>query len=207
MTTALKIEAASPSALITRIQSIVHQQASALVQNGHDVYVISGSTGRYTRHTASNPAATVNKAFRLPDNDKLLLNTEANGRPVAELLWSLAIAESRGQLLPGCRRDDVVHLTRWPNFTRLPTTENSLRIAALLTARPTSLVLASRILDIDESEVFSFYSAASYAGYTRVVNRIVNAEQQHKPANPARLGLISKLMDHLKSLQGQRKAA
>ncbi|MEJ2063302.1 MAG: hypothetical protein P8X74_08520 [Reinekea sp.] len=66
-------------------------------------------------------------------------------RDLAELLWHLAYHQSAGGLLPGCRRDDVIKLIQWPNFTRLPKSPESHRIAALFSRRATSIVLASRI--------------------------------------------------------------
>mgnify|MGYP001426156569 CR=1 FL=1 len=104
-------------------------------------------------------------------------------RPVSELLWTVAYHQSNGALLGQCRRDDVVQLVRWPNFTRLPHELSDHRMAALLTRRATSLVLASRVLKTDEPELNRFYSAAHAAGYTRIVNRpasTVIERQEHK---------------------------
>lgn len=70
-------------------------------------------------------------------------------------------------LLPR-RRGGVAH---WPNFTRLPQTPNSLRIAALLVQHPTSVTLAARLLKIEREELYQFYSAARCAGLARAVNR------------------------------------
>jgi hypothetical protein len=50
-------------------------------------------------------------------------------RNLDELLWNASLSVSGGRLLKGCEPDDVVLLKHWPNFTRIETTTNSIRIA------------------------------------------------------------------------------
>jgi hypothetical protein len=131
----------------------------------------------------------------------LTIHNDKSGRPLDELIWCMAFHLSDGELLSGCRRDDVVKLTRWPNLTRLPNTPNGFRIAALLTQRATSPVLASRLLKISEAEINRFYSAAQRAGYTTIINRqpstvIERKEHRHQ-------SIIGKLFAHL---SGKSKA-
>ena len=92
------------------------------------------------------------------------------GRPADEFFWRYGLSLSQGQLLPGCHASDVMQLRQWPNFTRLPMTPNSYRIAALLTARPMTLDTAQRLLDIDHQELYRFCSAAWLAGYLRQIH-------------------------------------
>jgi hypothetical protein len=101
---------------------------------------------------------------RMPSQDSI-------GRNIDELMWMAAFHASQGRLMEGCYRDDVVELTYWPNLTRLPVTENTPRIAALLNRHPTSVTLASRLLKVDMAEMYRFYSAARCAGLARAVNR------------------------------------
>lgn len=93
------------------------------------------------------------------------------GRNIDELMWTAAFHASDSRLMLGCYRDDVVELRHWPNFTRIPHTPNSLRIAALLVQHPTSVTLAARLLKIEREELYQFYSAARCAGLARAVNR------------------------------------
>lgn len=193
--------------MLEEVQSHIAHQLNTLVNNGKsEAYVIVGNAGLYQTvfavSSSTTPTATI-----LTDDDSRVVNARAEGRPVAELLWNLGLASADGQLLGQCRRNDVVQLNRWPNFTRIHATPNSLKIAALLSSRATSPVLASRILDLDEAEVFSFYSAAASAGYAQVLNRTAVQEIRSPSVNPQRQSLISRLMTHLKSLQMQRKAA
>lgn len=116
------------------------------------------------------------------------------GRPLDELLWTLAWHCSSGQLLDDCRRNDVVSFSRWPNLTRLPSNGTTARVVALMTARPSSVVLASRLLGISEDAVAQVYSAGMKAGYATPVNRVVEAPtlKPHKHRS-----LIGRLMDRL----------
>lgn len=104
-------------------------------------------------------------------NHQRMPSKESIGRNIDELMWQTAFYASKGRLMEGCYRDDVVELTYWPNLTRLPLTPNTARIAALLNRHPTSVTLASRLLKVDMSEMFQFYSAARCAGLARALNR------------------------------------
>jgi hypothetical protein len=93
------------------------------------------------------------------------------GRNIDELMWRAAYYASAGKLMAGCYRDDVVELAYWPNLSRVPHTENSARIAALLSRHPTSITFATRLLKVETAEMYRFYSAARCAGLARPVNR------------------------------------
>lgn len=100
-----------------------------------------------------------------------LPSPEAIGRNIDELMWQTAFYASNGRLMEGCFRDDVVELTYWPNLTRVPLTENTPRIAALLNRHPTSVTFAARLLKVPMDEMYQFYSAARCAGLARALNR------------------------------------
>lgn len=130
--------------------------------------------------------------FKVTVLTKLDFEREARlyGRNIDELMWHAAFHASQGRLMDGCRRDDVVELAYWPNLTRLPSTPNSMRIAALLSRYPTSIALAHRFLRIEPEEAYQFYSAARCAGLARSLNR-TPVEPPMKPhRNQALLGLL-----------------
>ncbi len=99
------------------------------------------------------------------------ITSPSTGRNIDELMWQVAFYASGGRLMHGCYRDDVVELEQWPNLSRLPHTPNTMRIAALLARRPTSISLAARLLKIEPAEIYQFYSAARTAGIAKPVNR------------------------------------
>ena len=112
------------------------------------------------------------------------------GRNIEELMWMAGFYASNGLLMEGLYRDDVVELMHWPNFTRLPMTRNSLRIASLLSSRPTSITFAQRFLKIDPSEIFQFYTAAHCAGLARAINKTAVEPPMKPHRNQPLLGLL-----------------
>lgn len=206
MSNALNFDADTAKWLLDQIQGhIEHRMDTLITTNGRQEILIAGAEALFLVRESKNTHPL--RSYLLEHTDTALADVRQNGRPVAELLWNLALMGSEGNLIGSCRRNDVVKLQRWPNFTRINSTANSLKIAALLSSRATSPVLASRILDIDEAEVFSFYSAAYAAGYAHSLNRTAELETRPVVANPKRQSLITKLMTHLRSLQVQRSAA
>lgn len=126
-----------------------------------------------------------------------LLDQGIMGRNIDELQWRAALYASRGRLLKGCGRDDVVLLKTWPNLTRLPASPNAVRIAALLTRYPTTVSLAHRLLRIPVEEMNEFYSAAHAAGLAVAVNRKPEqpAEESIKPHRQR--GLLGQLFERV----------
>lgn len=167
--------------LYEQIRFCMDHALDAVLQTSHEFdYVVLGREQLYFRRESILPEAVRRNfpvTFRhktIGDQPEIRNLALEQGRPLSELIWSCAWHMSESSLtglLNGCRRDDVVHLKNWPNLTRLPANEQAPRIAALFTMRPTSLVLATRILDIDERQVFRFYSACRYAGLVRLINR------------------------------------
>ena len=175
-----------------------HQNVRFHFSDTHHVTVL-GTHGRYHCHDISIDSLAKARPSDyqvevLSDSCTEIKNAAQYGRPLQELMWRTAYSISAGALLPGCNRDDVIKLNEWPNLTRLSRSPNICRIAALFSARPTSIELAARILAVPLEELFQFYSAAAYAGYTTAIN---------KPAETLRLkphrrqSLIKKLMVRL----------
>jgi len=159
---------------------------SVSISNGFTQFSMPGSSD-----WLANPA---NDADSIACNKTHDQSGEAQ-RPIDELLWTLGYYSFNGSLSFGCRRDDVVKMVRWPNYTRLPHDSSFHRISALLTSRPTSIVLASKLLNIPEEEVYRFYNAARYAGYVKAINRPdseIPTPRKHKHQS-----LIQRLFKHM----------
>lgn len=133
----------------------------------------------------------------LTDDDQRLPGAETVGRNIDELMWRVGYHASSGRLMHGCFRDDVVELAHWPNLSRLPHSPNSARIAALLASHPTSITFATRLLKIEQAELFQFYSAARCAGLARPINRAV---QEPKLAPHRNQNLLSALLGKIARL-------
>lgn len=192
--------------LIFQIKRAISNQQNILIELVNDQKImLCGKKNRYL------PIGTQSRNLRevklqqfhiqVIDQTSTLLNRVIeHGRPVDELAWQAAYNLSNGRLLPGCRRDDVIALTQWPNFPRIKHSGNAERMAALFASRPTSIELASHILHIPVKELCQFYSAASYAGYTRLLNRQAETFELKPHKNSS---IIIKLMDRFMN-SGQR---
>jgi hypothetical protein len=79
-------------------------------------------------------------------------------------LWKLALYTYRGLLPEGVNVNEPVYLRYWPNLTRFEPTPNAMRISSLWCRQPTNLAVITRMLNIPQRHVFSFYAAASTLG-------------------------------------------
>lgn len=140
--------------------------------------VVLGREGLYRQSECSlnglmeaTPSNTAVK--KLAENSSLVAGVRKKGRELRELQWMLAYEISAGKLLFDAKDTHVFKLDRWPNFTRLPHSDNCLRMTALLGRRATSVALVSRILEIPIEQVRRFYVASREAGYTVALNESV----------------------------------
>lgn len=189
-----------------RVRDLIERGQIAMIGLGdRRALVIRADTGLYfdpdnmAVHLAAHlPAGSCHWQL-LDRKDQLLQDyTDEFGRPLDELLWMLAWSGYSSQnscLTYGARRDDVIQLLRWPNLTRLPHNHTSHRLAALFSARATSVALAGKILGVDEAEVLRFYTAAWHAGLLRRINRPLETPALRIHRHQALLG---SLMRHLR---------
>ncbi len=112
------------------------------------------------------------------------------GRNIDELLWQAGYYASNGRLMEGCRWNDAIKLHYWPNFTRLPITPNTLRIAALLAVQPVTIEHAILCLKVKREEVYQFYCASLCAGAVSTVNGISEAPKLKPHRSNALLGML-----------------
>jgi len=87
-----------------------------------------------------------------------------SSRPTEELIWRLALLASRGRVPKGTDLEAPVILSGWPNLTRLVVPPHALRIAALWSQGPRSLLETAAVLEIPQRYVFAFYSATMALG-------------------------------------------
>lgn len=147
-------------------------------------------------------SATLFHTARLANNDVASLRESSTGKNIRDLLWCAGFYASQGRLIESrssceeVHEYDVIQFTQWPNLSRLPTTPNTMRIFALLTLRPSAIMLIHRKLHIAPQEVYQVYSAACAAGLVRVVSdhmqqaEIDNAEHTRSPEVRNLLGLL-----------------
>ncbi len=120
--------------------------------------------------------------------------------PVDQFLWKLAVRTARGRIPAGTDLRAPVYLYHWPNLSRLLPVQHGLRIAALWTRYPVSLMEAATILNIRPKYLFSFYSAASAIG---LIGHKSRTEGDHEPPQPPpqqheHQGLLRKILSRLR---------
>ena len=121
--------------------------------------------------------------------------------PIDHFLWKLAVRTARGRIPAGTDLRAPVYLRHWPNLSRLLPVQHGLRIAALWTRHPVSLMEAATILNIPPKYLFSFYSAASTIG---LIGHQAKNEDNHEPPPPPlpqqheHQGLFRKILSRLR---------
>lgn len=96
----------------------------------------------------------------LPKNTDDANHQNGITQSIEQFFWKLCLRTSRGKVPVGTDLHVRILLRQWPNFTRTAMTPHALRIAALWSKQPTSLLETAVILNISLSFVFAFYSSA-----------------------------------------------
>lgn len=118
-------------------------------------------------------------------------------RCMHDLLWHAGLYGSRGRLIAGCGRYDVVKLTRWPNLTRVEATPNAVTIAALLSRHPTNINLARSLTGVDADEINAFCSAAFAARSLEILSRVEAAVEPVLEPHRER-SVLAKILNRLR---------
>lgn len=173
------------------------------VLNSQSILIEAPNHGRITLLSADGEYFTdienMSEFCRLPAADfkitvldaaKIKTYKTGIGRNLDELLWQVGFHASGGRLMEGCMWNDVLELSNWPNFTRIPARTSFLRIASLLSKQATSLEYCISLLKISRQEAYQFYTAAACAGAVRVVNRAPRQVNLKPHRNQALLGLL-----------------
>lgn len=162
--------------LLGMIQGVVNSgRASRIVLPGAGELAIVPSKNAYYSNVQDMAGFCRSQvsAFQLVEGSEADILGCATGtqKRIRDLLWSAALHASEGRLIDGCTKYDVVKFRHWPNLTRLPITQNSARIAALLTHHSCTIMLVPRVLSVNIEEVNEVYSAAYSCGIAQVISR------------------------------------
>jgi len=129
------------------------------------------------------------------------LNNEERWTHFESVLWKAALWTYQGRLPAGIALDTRVYLAHWPNLTRLAEVPDAMRIAALWTEHPMSLLHTADALKIPQRHVFSFFSAAYTLGIAGQAKRESDElfDSGVVPRSEKR-PVIKRMMKHLRSL-------
>lgn len=128
------------------------------------------------------------------------VNDKSNFQDLDAFLWKVSLWTAQGRVPKGIDLDCPVYLRHWPNMTRLMLFPHAMRIAALMTERPRTLIEIARLLQVPQPYVFAFYSAARSLGIAGQVKRQADrvVEPPEPVEKPKQRGLFGKILDRLK---------
>lgn len=130
-------------------------------------------------------------------NDKSIVAQDAE-----VFLWNLGLMTSRGRLPRGADIEQRVYLRRWPNLTRIVSSDHILKILAYWIRQPVSAVDLATALKINMEDVFAIYSAANACGLAGIARRKVDDlyEAQSLETSEKR-SLLASILGHLRPRQ------
>jgi hypothetical protein len=137
-----------------------------------------------------SPASTIKLKDESRDLSKL--------QRMDALIWKVALWTSAGRVPEDIDLNRPVYLRNWPNFTRLLVFPHALRIAALLSEQPRSLLNVAEALNIRQQYVFAFFSAARALGLADQAMRQSESLIAPPPVEPKKnTGLLRKILQRL----------
>jgi hypothetical protein len=127
-----------------------------------------------------------------------------SNEPIEAFLWKIALWTSYGRVVTGTNLDTWVRLMQWPNFTRLVTIPQFMRIASYWSKEGASLLQTASALGLPQRYVFSFFSACQVLQLVELTSKPATVETNDPESNvPAetnkRRGLFSRLINHLRN--------
>lgn len=157
--------------------------------------VIATSASRdILRKITRSSAAVAIKVLSQTDFDILARGQQI--LPLTHVLWSAALYGSGGKLIEGHSIDTPIQLIAWPNFSRLEFEPEHMRLASMMTLRPTSLREIHEKTKFPMDVICSFYNAAmaiNLISVKPVTNKVVKAV-----AEPKKRSLFTKIATRLK---------
>ncbi len=133
----------------------------------------------------------------------LIGNTKGERFDIDPLHWKVALWSSRGRVPAGTNLEGVVHLSNWPNFTRLMVIPEFMRMAAFWSQGEHSLRVTNETLGVAQRYVFSFYSACRTLNFASVEARKqlggrVESRAQKRPEITEQRSMFGKILTHLR---------
>jgi len=123
---------------------------------------------------------------------------------IDHLIWELTLRTARGRVPVGTDLSAPFYLNAWPNFPRLPHTPHGMRIASLWAGNPRTLDDIAQSLDIDQADVYSFYSAAVTTGLAGSAIRQADsliAPKEVMRDKPTKRGLLASILRRISKPQ------
>ncbi len=146
------------------------------------------------------PVRTEDVSIQILDEGEMPPEQSGSVQPLETFLWKLAVRTARGRIPTGTDLRAPVSLRHWPNLSRLMPIRHGLRISALWTKQPVSLMETATLLDIAPKYIFSFYSAARALDLIEQGERSGGERAPRAPSSqsPEHKGFLSKILARLR---------
>ena len=122
-----------------------------------------------------------------------------------EFLWKMTLWTSRGKIPAEVDIQKPVHLTQWPNLTRLQLIPHAISIATMMKGSHLRLTDIAKKLDIEPRYVFAFFSACYILGIADSSKRQSDTlfQPETVPADEASQSVLSKMFGFLGKQEDQ----
>ncbi len=146
------------------------------------------------------PVHSEDVTVRLLEENEMPSEHDGSVQPLEAFLWKLAVRTARGRIPAGTDLRAPVSLRHWPNLSRLMPIRHGLRISALWTKQPVSLMETATLLDIAPKYIFSFYSAARALDLIEQCERNTGEKIPRTPSSQTQehKGFLSKILARLR---------
>ena len=164
----------------------------------HEIWVEQSHSHLFA--LATMPVQPEDVTIRILEEEEPLPEQNGSIQPLEPFLWKLAVRTAKGRIPAGTDLRAPVSLRHWPNLSRLMPIRHALRISALWTKQPVSLMETAELLDIAPKYIFSFYSAARALGLIeqRKRDREKKDSKTPSPQPPEHKGFLSKILARLR---------
>ncbi|HGX92245.1 MAG TPA: hypothetical protein ENK35_02905 [Candidatus Tenderia sp.] len=168
--------------------------------------VLTTLSDEQLKHLCSTPLDLLNCTIKRHKGDETFnmirkVTDEKSGQSLDVFLWKVVVWSSKGRLPAGTNLSNPVKLKHWPNLTRFYPIPNAMRIATLIIDQPRPLPLVIKVLNLPQSHVFAFFSAANAIGLV-ANNEGVGASPVAEAATPQKHKHHSLFGRILKRLRG-----
>ncbi len=142
---------------------------------------------------------TITKSI-IDDSNLTKYTKLATSITLEQLLWKSALWSSRGRVPIGTNLTLPISLKNWPNLSRLLLSPHALRISALWSEYPCSLLDTAKNLQIPQRYVFAFYSACNAIGIVSVEQDSAEAISKTMPKKMNnKRAFLGRLLERLKA--------
>lgn len=146
-------------------------------KNNDKLYVDLEKASYYSKHKPDKLNVFFSKSDQLSsvvtseiELQKEMTKQGLKQQPLSHLIWLGVFSCSKGRPINGYDKDDIVHLTRWPDLT-LPGCRQLINLAAFMQSNSVTLSTVQKLTNIPIEQIYNFYNACKIAGLVKKVQK------------------------------------